>query len=273
MKQGLWRGIALVLVVALMFTMAGCTREKKTPTPQPTQTNVPALPATPAPSETVVRVESPAAPGTGVGASATADPAAALTPTAVPPIAPPVVPTLIPTATPIPPAAEPTAASQPAQGPKHTVSAGETLYSIAARYGTTVSDIRQANDLTSDTIYVGQTLTIPGGSSAPSTSGVTHQVSEGETLYSIALRYGVTVDALKAANGLGSDIIVVGQTLAIPAGGQASPPAEVRHHVVQSADTLLSIALKYGVTVDAIVQANGLPNPNYIYVGQELRIP
>ena len=95
----------------------------------------------------------------------------------------------------------------------------------------------------------------------------------GETLFSIALRYGVTVEAIKATNGLGTDFILVGQRLAIPAGGQPSAPTQERYHVVSQGQTLVTIALQYGVTVDAIVQLNGLPNPNFVWVGQRLRIP
>lgn len=153
------------------------------------------------------------------------------------------------------------------------VQAGDTLFSIAIRFGTTVEAIRQANNLTGDTIYVGQTLVIPaGGAPAPGAPTV-HIVQAGDTLFSIALRYGVTVEAIKAANGLGSDFIYVGQRLVIPAGGQPSTPGQVRYHVVQPGDTLLTIAVTYGTTVEAIVQANGLPNPNYIWVGQRLIIP
>ncbi|MBC7225190.1 MAG: LysM peptidoglycan-binding domain-containing protein, partial [Anaerolineae bacterium] len=164
------------------------------------------------------------------------------------------------------------APTAPTGGVTHVVQAGDTLFSIAVQYGTTVEAIRQANNLTSDTIYVGQRLVIPGGGAPAVGTPTVHIVQAGDTLFSIALRYGVTVEAIKSANGLGSDFIYVGQRLVIP-GGQPSQPGQVRYHVVQPGDTLLTIAVQYGTTVEAIVQANGLPNPNYIWVGQRLVIP
>ncbi len=264
MRRSLWKIGALVLVVVLVGTLGGCTREKKAPTPVPSP-SVAAATATPAPAETVVRVGSPT-PVTGAGAATT--PAPAETPTPVPPA----VPTRLPTPTPVPPAAPAPAPTAPAGGTTYVVQAGDTLFSIAVRFGTTVEAIRQANNLTGDTIYVGQTLVIPGGGAPAVGAPTVYIVQAGDTLFSIALRYGVTVEAIKSANGLGSDFIYVGQRLVIPA-GQPSTPGQVRYHVVQPGDTLLTIAVTYGTTVEAIVQANGLPNPNYIWVGQRLIIP
>jgi len=260
MKQTPLKIIALVLIVVVVGSLGGCTREKQTPTPVPTSTAAVA-PLTPAPTVTAILMGS-ATPVTEAGAG---------TPTPVPPT----LPTLVATSTPI--SAAPTTAPPPSQGTVHVVQAGDTLSSIATRYSTTVAAIRQANNLASDTIYVGQKLVIPtaGGATPPpgTAPGTVHIVQAGETLFSIALRYGVTVEALKSANGLGSDIIYVGQRLVVPTDGQPSGPSEERYHTVQAGDTLLTIAVTYGVTVDAIVQANGLPNANFIWVGQRLRIP
>ncbi len=110
--------------------------------------------------------------------------------------------------------------------PVHVVSRGDTLYSLARRYGTTVSAIAQANGLrNSNWIYVGQRLTIPGkttGSSSSSSSSV-HVVQRGENLFRIALRYGTTVQALASANGLyNTSLIYTGQRLVIPGATSAS---------------------------------------------------
>jgi len=266
MKQTPLKIIALVLIVVVVGSLGGCTREKQTPTPVPSSTAAVA-PLTPAPTVTAILMGS-ATPVTGAGAGT---PSAPGTPSPVPPT----LPTLVVTSTPI--SAAPTTAPPPSQGTVHVVQAGDTLSSIATRYGTTVAAIVQANNLASDTIYVGQKLVIPtaGGATPPpgTAPGTVHIVQAGETLFSIALRYGVTVEALKSANGLGSDIIYVGQRLVVPTDGQPSGPSEERYHIVQAGDTLLTIAVTYGVTVDAIVQANGLPNANFIWVGQRLRIP
>lgn len=165
-----------------------------------------------------------------------------------------------------------------AQGLTHVVQRGENLSRIAGRYGTTVQAIMNANGLRNPNfIYVGQRLTIPGGSSGGSSGGV-HIVQRGQTLYSIARRYGTTVSALAAANSLRNpNFVYVGQRLTIPGGGGGSrgggsAPSTVAVHVVQRGETLYSIARRYGTTAAALVSANGLANPNLIYVGQRLRI-
>jgi len=95
----------------------------------------------------------------------------------------------------------------------HIVVPGDTLYSLARHYGTTVQAIMWANGLWNYIIYAGQPLYIPVASLP--TGGV-YVVQWGDTLYGIARLYGTTVEALKAANGLGSDLIWAGMQLTIP---------------------------------------------------------
>lgn len=176
-----------------------------------------------------------------------------------------------------------------AQARTHVVSRGENLSSIAARYGTTVQAIVTANGLANPSlIYAGQRLAIPGsGSSAGAgASGTTYTVRRGDTLSSIAQRHGTTVTALVRANGLANpSYIYPGQRLVISGGASSSSAGQASSggsqaaggggvtHTVRRGDTVTSIALRYGTTVTAIVQANGLANPRLIYAGQRLRIP
>jgi LysM repeat protein len=113
----------------------------------------------------------------------------------------------------------------------HTVQPGETLSGIAEEYGVSVQALASANGIQPNAwVYAGQTLTIPGNGnsggtppSAPSTGG-TYTVKAGDTLYGIAAAHRTTVQAIKTANNLNSDIIYVGQRLTIPGGGSATPP-------------------------------------------------
>ncbi len=172
-------------------------------------------------------------------------------------------------------------------GSVHVVQRGETLASIAWRYGVTVDQLVQANGLpSSHWIYVGQRLVVPGAAQAGAAqataipSGGVHVVQAGESLSSIAARYGLSVWDLARANNLSVlSWVYVGQRLVLPgaSGGQApaqaAAPSEGGVHVVRPGETLAGIAWRYGVTVDRLVQANGLRSANLIYVGQQLRIP
>ena len=107
---------------------------------------------------------------------------------------------------------------------------------------------------------------------------IIHVVQPGENLFRISLRYGTTVDAIMSANGLTNIYIYVGQELVIPdASGepvpQPTPAPSTDAYIVQPGDTLSSIALRHGVTVWALVQANELSDWHTIYAGQSLIIP
>jgi LysM repeat protein len=169
------------------------------------------------------------------------------------------------------------------EGSSYVVRWGDTLSSIAQRFGTTVDDIKAINGMTSDFIIVGQELIIPGDVDVPSDvitspsggSGV-HIVQPGENLFRIALRYGITVDAISQANHIVNPwFIYVGQELTIPSMSGGTPPRGPggNTHVVQPGDTLYSIAVRYDTTVQALVVANNLSSPNLIYVGQTLTVP
>ncbi|MGI8588004.1 MAG: LysM peptidoglycan-binding domain-containing protein [Chloroflexia bacterium] len=126
------------------------------------------------------------------------------------------------------------------------------------------------------TLLLGLMLLLPNVASA---AGGTHAVQYGETLTSIAAEYGVSVDALAAANSIGSpNLIFVGEVLTIPGGSAAAPAAPSASgttggYVVQAGDNLSTIAVRYGVSLDSLVSANGLSNSNFIWAGQRLTIP
>lgn len=117
-------------------------------------------------------------------------------------------------------------------------------------------------------------LLLPMGvQTASASSCPIHVVQRGENLYRISLRYGTSVQAIAAANGIANPSrIYVGQRLSIPC-GSAPPPSGGRFYTVRYGDTLYSIARHFGVSVQAIMRANGITNAHWIYAGQRLIIP
>lgn len=177
----------------------------------------------------------------------------------------------------------PVGAATPNQGTViHVVQWGETLFRIARRYGTSVEAICAANGIADSTrIYAGQRLAIPsaGALAVPAATGTTHAIRAGENLYRIALRYGTTAQALAEFNGLYNlDHIVVGQTLRIPGSPTAptvayQPAHAATTHTVQPGETLIGIAVRYGVPLWTLVQVNSIASPSRIFPGQVLAIP
>ncbi len=170
----------------------------------------------------------------------------------------------------------------------HTVHRGDSLYTIARRYGSSVSAIRQANNLRGSLIRPGQTLLVPrfGGAayspapSARTTVGGAYVVKRRDTLWDIARSFSLTVDALCAANGLSRwDTIHPGQRLVVPgaaatavASKESATQAGDQQYRVRKGDTLYDIARKFGTSVHALRQANGLRSSR-IYPGDVLHIP
>lgn len=187
----------------------------------------------------------------------------------------------------IPSGSAPITPAAAAPAGSHVVQPGENLFRIGLLYGLTTDQLAQANGLsTSSPLYAGQTLQIPGASSGggpsvaptPPADG-THVVARGETLFGIAQRYGVSVDALSAANALyNPGLLYAGQTLTIPGASSApvvgyTPSQAAATHTVAPGETLSGIARSYGVSQSALMQVNNIANPSVLYAGQALTIP
>lgn len=170
---------------------------------------------------------------------------------------------VIPTAGVIPPSNE--------NNTVYVVLPGDSLYSIANKYNTTVSAIKSLNQLTNDSLRVGQSLLIPGTGNSqppinpPSTGETTYTVKSGDSLWNIANRYNTTVDALMKYNNLSSNLLNVGQVIKIPVENSETT------YTVKSGDSLWNIANRYNTTVDEIKRKNNL-NTNSLTIGQILKI-
>ena len=165
----------------------------------------------------------------------------------------------------------------------YTVQEGDTLTSIAQKYDTTVHEITVTNSIVNpNLIYVGEVLKIyPGNRSIIKRKKVfttTYIVQSGDTLTSIAIKFDTTVQAIAELNDLQNpNLIYVGEILKIPTNsrGNLSAPSSrhyIKTYIVQSGDTLTSIAKKFNTTTDKIALLNNITNPNLIYPGQILKI-
>lgn len=147
----------------------------------------------------------------------------------------------------------------------YTVQPGDSLWLIAQRYNTTVEAIKRLNGLTGDLLTIGQVLKIPV---TQTPDYVEYIVRAGDTLWTLARRYGTTVEAIVALNGLTGDLLTIGQVLKIP----DAQSTGYRQYTVQPGDSLWQIARRYGTTVSILMSLNGLTS-DALSVGQVLRIP
>jgi len=176
------------------------------------------------------------------------------------------------------PAATPTTTApegQPDIPLVHVVEEGETLFSIAQQYETTVDILLQLNDIADPSLlYVGQELVIPGGGGT--LVAAVHLLQLGDTLPGLAAGYDTTVDDIAAQNNLVSaGKLVAGMPLTILSrtGSADARPVSGRPYLVRQGDTLLGIAARHGLAPADIVAANQLTYPVYLYPGQRLLIP
>ena len=151
----------------------------------------------------------------------------------------------------------------------YVVKKGDTLYSIANKYGVSVSDIMKVNNLNTTVLNVGQQLRIPINSEDVSTNYLIYTVKVGDTLYSIAKKYNVSVDSIKQINNLSSNLLTIGQQLKIISTNNYDEVYDT--YVVKSGDTLYKIANRYGMTVRQLMEINNLETTG-LSIGQILKV-
>lgn len=156
----------------------------------------------------------------------------------------------------------------------YTVVSGDTLYSIARKFNTSVDEIKRLNNLTNNNLSIGQLLKIgnvdDNNSNSNNSNYINYVVVSGDSLYSIAKRYNTSVDEIKRINNLINNNLSIGQVLKIPS--TISNESISNNYVVVSGDSLYSIARKYNTTVDEIKRLNNLTSNN-LSIGQVLKIP
>jgi LysM repeat protein len=211
---------------------------------------------------------------------------------------------VVATPTPAPVVSEDVVADPREEDFYHTIEEGDRLGSIASKYGVTTDVIIRANpDLNPNVLIVGQRLLVPGATTNNESLANTgpddrdvgvesdYAVQPGDTMGAIAEEWTVSLEALLEANpDVDPSNLQVNQLLVIPPFGTGLDPAEIEArstpvpverepgepltHIVAAGDFIAAIAEVYGVTINEIVEANGLPNGgNEIQVGQALLIP
>ena len=166
-------------------------------------------------------------------------------------------------------------------GQRYTVKSGDTMFFIARRFNIPLQSLINANPQISDpnTIYPGQVICIPVGGPGPGVScpgGRIYRVVSGDTMFEIARRFGVTLDALIQANPqiANPDLIFPGQEICVPVHAGPPPCPGGTVYVVKPGDTLFEIARMNGISLSALIAANPqIPDPNLIYPGQSICIP
>jgi len=187
-----------------------------------------------------------------------------------------------------------TRASQLVKTQIHKVVKGETLGHIAQRYNTSVTELRQLNQMSNNALQIGDLLKVPlavaddkvalveeikedqenvteENLAEENLAKASHQVEAGETLWSIARRYEVQVATLKQLNQLEDEALQVGSVLKLPMSQQAQKKKKIIH-TVKSGDNLWEIARNYHVSVDKLSQWNSLQNHESLQLGQKLTI-
>jgi LysM repeat protein len=162
----------------------------------------------------------------------------------------------------------------------YVVEQGDTLTDIATRFGTTVQALIDSNGLADPNhIVSGTELTVPSIAAAGAQTASTYEVEPGDTLWGIAHSLSISISALAQLNGLSADSqIIAGTELELPVStastvAMSSDTLPDRTHTVVAGETVSSIADDYGVSIAAILGANGLGDSGLIRVGQVLTIP
>jgi LysM repeat protein len=173
----------------------------------------------------------------------------------------------------------PGAPPMPGECPQGTqpyiIQAGDTYFSLANRFNTTVEAIIAANpNVDPNRLMIGQRICIPRPGLPPCPGGQYYTIRSGDTLFALANRFNVTVNAIIAANpGIDPMALRVGQIICIPAPAQGGCPSGTSEYIIRAGDTFFSIARRFNISVDALIAANPGVDPDDLQIGQRICVP
>jgi LysM repeat protein len=159
---------------------------------------------------------------------------------------------------------------------RYQIQAGDTLYGLARRYGTTVAAIIAVNPgLDPNSLQIGRLICIPRQPVYPSCpAGNYYVIRQGDTLYAISRRSNVSVNDLIAANpGINPNALVIGQVICIPAATSTICPTGSVPYTIKAGDTMYNIAVKHRIDPYAVLKANPTVDPNSLQIGQVICLP
>ena len=145
---------------------------------------------------------------------------------------------------------------------EYIVQKGDSLWSISKKYGITIDELKNYNNLKSNTLSIGQILKIPSTESISNDYSI-YTVTKGDSLWSISQKFNTTVSKLKEINNLSSNLLSIGQKLKVPSKNT---------YIVKKGDSLWLIAKNNNITVDQLKKINNLTN-NLLNIGQVLILP
>lgn len=150
--------------------------------------------------------------------------------------------------------------------PIYVVQKGDTLYSIARNNNVSIDDLIRINNLNNPNLYIGQELYIPSKEESSTSEYEIYTVKKGDSLWKISKEYDITIPKLTELNNLTNYNLQINQKLLVP-----KKDKRENTYIVQSGDSLWSIAKKYNLTVDELKEKNNLTS-NLLSIGQELII-
>ena len=155
---------------------------------------------------------------------------------------------------------------------EYVVKSGDTLYSIGRRYGYTIQELIDYNNLDNAVLSIGQIIKIPTVSpDVEQTDYIEYVVKNGDSLYAISRQYGLTAQELIDFNNLTSNLLSIGQILKIPTASSNTSQNYIEYKV-KSGDNLYSIGRQYGYTAQELMNYNNLKS-NLLNIGQIIKIP